>query len=311
MGQATQSAQQRSRRVVVREAGGPGSVEVVEVAVPEPGAGEVRVVIAGAAVNPVDLGVAGGVFHRLGMVDQPEYTGLGWDFAGTVDAVGPGVDLPVGARVAGFVDGFDRDFGSHAEHLIAPAANAAIVPDGVGLIEAATIPVNAGAAAHLVDLLGDAPSGARRLLVTGAAGAVGAHVLVLAREKGWDVTGLARPADETFVRGLGAEFTTELGAGWDVVADAAVLQERALGAVRDGGRFVGVQPSMPLAEERGITIEVIFVRPDGARLAELLARVASGDLPARVHATYPLADAADAYAAMAKGGVRGRIVLTP
>ncbi|MEU3191442.1 NADP-dependent oxidoreductase [Streptomyces sp. NPDC006992] len=303
--------QKTSRRAVVRAPSGPQSIETVDLPVAEPGPEEILVRIAAAAINPVDLGVAAGVFHRLGMIHQPHWTGLGWDFAGAVEAAGPGVELPVGTPVAGFLDGFDRDHGSHAEHLLVPAANAAVVPDGVDLVEAATVPLNATAAAQLVDLLGDAPSEARRLLVTGAAGAVGAHVAVLAQDRGWQVTGLARAADEPFVRGLGVDFATDLGQGWEAVADAGALQEPALKAVRDGGRFVGVQPAARLSEERGITVEVIFARPDGPLLARLLARVAAGELPARVHAVAPLDDAADAYQAMAKGGVRGRIVLVP
>lgn len=300
-----------SRRAVVRVPSGPDSIEIVDARVAEPGPGEIRVEVAAAAINPVDLGVAGGVFHRLGMVHRPEYTGLGWDFAGTVAAAGSGVDLEPGTRVAGFLDGFDRDHGSHAEQLLVPAANVAVVPDGMDLVAAATVPLNATAAAGLVDLLGVAPDEGRRLLVTGAAGAVGAYVAVLARDRGWQVTGLARPADEPFVRGLGAEFATDLGAGWDAVVDAAARQEPALRAVRDGGRFVGVQPAARLPEERGVAVEVVFARPDGALLARLLARVSSGELPARVHAVVPLAEAADAYRRMAGGGIRGRIVLVP
>lgn len=303
--------QMTTRRAVVRVPSGPKSIETVDVPVAEPGPGEIRVKIAAAAINPVDLGVAAGVFHQLGMVHQPDWTGLGWDFAGTVEAAGPGVDLPVGTRVAGFLDGFDRDHGSHAEHLLVLAANVAVVPDGVDLAAAATVPLNATAAAQIVDLLGDAPSQTRRLLVTGAAGAVGAYVAVLAQDRGWQVTGLARAADEPFVRDLGIDFATDLGQGWDAVADAGALQEPALQAVREGGRFVGVQPATRLPEERGITVEVIFARPDGPLLADLLARVAAGELPARVHAVAPLDEAADAYQAMAKGGVRGRIVLVP
>ncbi|MEU0601994.1 zinc-binding dehydrogenase [Streptomyces sp. NPDC006393] len=303
--------QMMSRRAVVRVPSGPQSIETVDVPVVEPGPAEIRVKIAAAAVNPVDLGVAGGVFHRLGLVHQPDYTGLGWDFAGTVDAAGPGVELRVGTRVAGFIDGFDRDHGSHAEHLVVAASNVAVVPDGMDLVEAATVPLNATAAAQLVELLGEAPSKARHLLVTGAAGAVGAHVAVLAQDRGWQVTGMARAADESFVRGLGADFATDLGQGWDAVADAGAVQEHALRAVRDGGRFVGVQPASRLPEERGIAVEVVLARPDGALLAGLLARVTTGELPARVHAVAPLDDAAGAYQAMAKGGVRGRIVLVP
>lgn len=96
------------RIAVVRTPAGPDSIEIVDVPLTEPGPDQVRVKVAAAAVNPVDLGVAAGVFHDLGLVDQPNWTGLGWDFAGTVEAVGAGVDLAVGTRVAGVVAGFDR-----------------------------------------------------------------------------------------------------------------------------------------------------------------------------------------------------------
>jgi len=84
-----------------------------------------------------------------------------------------------------------------------------------------------------------------------------------------------------------------------------------LALVRDGGLFVGVQPSAPPAEERGITIRAVSVTPDAARLAVLLERAARGELAARVHAELPLAEVADAHRAVAKGGVRGRFVLLP
>ncbi|SDJ60390.1 NADP-dependent oxidoreductase [Streptomyces indicus] len=299
------------RAAVVRTPAGPDSIEIVDVPLTAPGPGEVRVEIAAAGVNPVDLGVVNGVFHALGMVHQPEHTGIGWDFAGTIAAVGPGVELAVGTRVAGLVDGFDRDFGPYAEQLVIPAAQLAVVPDGLDLTVAATVPVNALAAAQLLDLLGDAPADGNRLLVTGAAGAVGAYTAALAPERGWRVTGLAREQDEEFVRSLGAEFTAAPERGWDAVADGAALQEAAVALVRDGGAFVGVQPSARPAAERGISVDVVVTHPDGARLGDLLARTAAGELPARVQAVLPLAQAAEAHRAMAKGGVRGRYVLVP
>jgi NADPH:quinone reductase-like Zn-dependent oxidoreductase len=299
------------RAAVIRTPGGPDSIEITDVPVAEPEPGEVRVRIAAAAVNPVDLGVAGGAFHAMGLISQPDHTGLGWDFAGTVIATGAGVDLAVGTRVAGLVDGFDRDFGTYAEQLIVPAANLAVVPDGLDLATASTVPLNGLAAAQLLDLLGDALGDGNRLLVTGAAGAVGGYVASLAQDGGWQVTGMARAEDEDFVRSLGAEFTTQAEPGWDAVADGAAMQEQALALVRDGGAFVGVQPSARPAAQRGIRVEVVVAHPDGPRLAGLLARTASGDLPARVHAVVPLDRVADAHRAMAKGGVRGRYVLKP
>ena len=299
------------RTAVVRTPAGPDSIEIIEVPVVEPGPGEVRVEIAAAPVNPVDLAVAAGFFHGMGLINQPERTGLGWDFAGTVVATGLGVDMAIGTRVAGMVDGFDRDFGTYAEQLVAPAANLAVVPDGLDLVAASTVPLNGLAAAQIVDLLGDAPTDGNRLLVTGAAGAVGGYVASLAQDRGWQVTGLARPQDGEFVRGLGADFTTHAEPGWDAVADAAALQERGLALVRDGGAFVGVQPSSEPATERGVTVAAVVAHPDGARLGELLDRTASGELLARVHAVVPLDQVVDAHRAVAKGGVRGRYVLKP
>ena len=297
------------RTAVVHTPAGPDSIEIIDVPVVEPGPGQVRVDIAAATVNPVDLALAAGVFHRLGLVHQPVHAGLGWDFAGTVTAAGPNVDLPIGSRVAGLVAGFDRDFGTYAEQLVVPASDTALVPDELDLATAATVPLNGLAAAQLVDLLGD--GGGRSLLVTGAAGAVGGYVIPLAQDRGWRVTGLARAGDEKFVRSLGADFTAQSTPGWDAVADGAVLQEQGVALVRDGGLFVGVQPGAAPAEERGVTVRVVVTQPDGARLAQLLDATASGHLPARVHAVVPLDAVAAAHRAVAKGGVRGRYVLQP
>lgn len=299
------------RAAVVRTPGGPESIEIVDAPLAEPGSGQVRVKVAAAAVNPVDLGVAAGVFHDLGLVNQPNWTGLGWEFAGMVESAGPGVDLAVGTRVAGVVAGFDRDYGTYAERLVVAVDDVAVVPDELDLSTASTVPLNGLTAAQILDLLGDPPAGGSRLLVTGAAGAVGGYLVVLAQDRGWKVTGLAREHDEEFVRGLGADFTADAEPGWDAVADAGAMQQAALALVRDGGQFVGVQPSAALPAERGIAVTAVVAHPDGPRLAGLLARAAVGRLPARVHAVLPLDHVADAHRAVAKGGVRGRFVVQP
>ncbi|WP_054812695.1 NADP-dependent oxidoreductase [Nocardia arizonensis] len=298
------------RTAVVRAPGGPDTIEIIDAPVAEPGPGQVRVRVAAAAVNPVDLAVADGVFHAMGLVHQSEYTGLGWDFAGTVEAVGAGVELTAGDRVAGMVAGFDRDFGTYAEQLVVAARDVAVVPDGLTPEAASTVPLNALTADQILDLLATPPAGGR-LLVTGAAGAVGGYLAALAPERGWRVTGSARTEDEGFVRGLGIDFTAHAEPGWDAVADAAALQGQALALVRDEGVFVGVRPGDVPPTERGITVRAVQAHADGTRLRELLARAAAGQLPARVHAVLPLDRVAEAHRAMAEGGIRGRYVLRP
>lgn len=299
------------RTAVVRVPNGPDSIEIIDVPVVEPGPGRIRVAVAAATVNPTDLGVAAGFFHTIGLVNQPEHTGLGWEFAGVVEAAGPGVELPVGTRVAGLVVGFDRDYGTYAEQIVVAATDVAPIPDGLDLPAAATVPLNGPAAAQVVDLLGDAPAGPGRLLVTGAAGAVGANVTVLARERGRHVTGLARTGDEEFVRGLGADFTTRAEPGWDAVVDPAQLDDQALALVRDGGAYVGVRPGLAPPAERGITVTTLLTSSDSARLAGLLTRAATGELPTRVHTVVSLDQAADAHRATAAGGLRGRYIIRP
>ena len=219
------------------------------------------------------------------------------------------MDLAVGTRVAGMVGGFDRDFGTYAEQLVVPAADVAVVPDGLDLVgrrrcrSTGWLPRRSSTCS--------ATARAARLLVTGAAGAVGGYVASLARDRGWQVTGLARAEDEEFVRSLGADFTADAEPGWDAVADGAVLQERAVALVRDGGRFVGVRPAVPPATQRGVTIAAVGVTRTAPDLAGLLARTARGELPARGAAIVPLDRVAEAHPAVAKGGVRGRYVLRP
>lgn len=297
------------RAAVVVAPGENDAIRLVDLPVVEPGPGQVRVRVEAATVNPVDVLVRGGVLHQAGVINQPEHTGLGWDFAGTVIGAGPDVGLAPGTRVAGLVGGLDRDFGTYAEELVLPAVDVAVVPDGLDLADAAAVALNAPTAAELVDLLGDGEG--RSLLVTGAAGAVGAYTVTFALERGWRVTGLARAADEEFVRDLGADFVSAPTGGWDAVADGAVMQDDAVALVRDGGIFIGVQPSFPPAPQRGVDIRVVAVAPDGERLSGILERTASGDLPARVVAVLPLDRYDEALAAVARGGVRGRYVLRP
>mgnify|MGYP003450166124 CR=1 FL=1 len=70
----------------------------------------------------------------------------------TIEPAKPGY---FGPGPAGLVDGFDRDFGTYAEQLVVAARDTALVPDGLDLVTAATVPLNGLAAAQLVDLLGD------------------------------------------------------------------------------------------------------------------------------------------------------------
>ncbi|WP_425276511.1 alcohol dehydrogenase catalytic domain-containing protein, partial [Streptomyces swartbergensis] len=136
------------RAVVVNSFGGPEAVEVVETEVPQPGAREVRIKVAAAALNPVDAGVRAGVFGGAG-----KRIGLGWDVAGTVDAVGVASSWSVGDEVVALDYGVVKPLGTHAEYVVVDTAAAALAPATVDPVRAATLPLNALTAVQALDLL--------------------------------------------------------------------------------------------------------------------------------------------------------------
>ncbi|MFF4342568.1 NADP-dependent oxidoreductase [Kitasatospora sp. NPDC001540] len=296
------------RAATVSRFGGPEAVEITEHPLPVPGEGQVRVEVKAAAVNPVDLAMRSGAFGGQGPV------GLGFDVAGVVDAVGPGVDWKPGERVFAVVTGHHKPLGTHAEHIVVAADILAPAPVSLDDVHAATLPLNATTASQLLDLLDLAPG--QSLLVVGANGGVGAHAVELAHQRGLKVTGVADAACEEFVRARGADHFLARGeaaepASFDGVLDTARLGAAALAAVRDGGVYGGVWPGSEPASERGIRVEAVSVRSDAALLADLARLADQGVLLTRVAGTYPLTAAAEAHARLAEGGLPGRIVLVP
>lgn len=310
------------RAVVVRSYGGPDALEVLDVPVPEPRRGQVRIRVEAAAVNPVDIATREGLMNvaRPGVIREREYVGIGWDVAGVIDAIGLDVTgLAAGDRVIGLRDRLDQPLGTYAEQVVLDAADVApaFSTDSVAM---STIPLNGLTAVQALDAL--ALRGGQTLLVTGAAGGLGGHGVELAAMRGLRVIAAAGDDDEKLVRGLGAaEFvprSAELAAavrdivpgGVDAVFDAAVLGYLALDAVRAGGAFAAFVGTGP-APVRGIRVLPVNIHAGGAALTELSRLAAAGKLTVRVAGTYPLAEAAKAHERLAAGGMRGRLVLIP
>ncbi|BCB89105.1 NADP-dependent oxidoreductase [Phytohabitans suffuscus] len=308
------------RAVTISEYGGPEVLRIDDQPLPEPGPGQLRVRVRAAPVHPVDLATRAGAFaDRLAV--RPPFV-PGWDLAGTVHAVGEGVTaFRPGDEVVGMRHWFHSGGGgTQAEYALLEAADTAAAPAGVEPAAAATLPLNALTAAQALDLAGLAAGGG--IAVTGAAGAVGAYAAQLAVHRGLTVYAVAGAQDEEFVRGLGAVFVPRAedvaaavraaaGGPVDAAFDPAFIGAPVLGAVRDGGTFVaGAGPLAP-PPERGIRTTGVEVEPDGERLATLVALAERGGLALRVAQTFPLAEAAVAHTLLSKGGVRGRLVLTP
>src|SRR2546421_10895558 len=129
------------RAVVVRSFGGPEALEIAEVPVPAPGPGQVRIRVEAAAVNPVDGATRGGYLTAF-TIDR-EVTGIGWDVAGVVDALGEGVSaFRVGDAVIALSDLVDKPLGTYAEAVLLDADAVAAAPTSATPVEAATLPLN-------------------------------------------------------------------------------------------------------------------------------------------------------------------------
>jgi NADPH:quinone reductase-like Zn-dependent oxidoreductase len=258
---------------------------------------------------------------RPGVIRERSQVGIGWDVAGVIDATGPDVTgFAAGERVIGLRDRLDLPLGTYAEQVVLDAADVARVPDGSDSMALSTVPLNGLTALQALGIL--APLAGQTVLVTGAAGGLGAFSVELAAMRGLRVIAAAGDDDEKLVRGLGAaEFvprSADLAAavrdlvpgGVDAVFDAAVLGYPALDAVRARGAFAAFVGTGPVPV-RGIRVVPVNIHADGAALAGLAGLAAAGKLTLRVADTYPLADAARAHERLQAGGVRGRLVLIP
>src|SRR3954452_20876437 len=296
------------RAVGITAPGGPEVLDVVDRLVREPEAGEVRIAVRAAAVNPTDIGL-----REYGGGDKlPAPWIPGMDAAGTVESVGDGVDrLNVGDEVMAAVMPRRDEGGAQAEQIVVPAASVVAIPEGATLEQAATLPMNGLTAMLGLELLG--LDEGRTLAVTGGAGLLASYVIPLAKEQGLRVIADARPADEDLVRGFGADEVVPRGEfppqSADGVYDTALLHEAVFGALRDGGALAVVRGWQPDETERGIRVEQVWVREvlERTEWLEELRRLASdGRLQLRVAAEFPPERAAEAQELMDGRGPRGR-----
>lgn len=309
-----------------------GGPEVLVTAqAPDPTAGPGQAVVQTAAV---DTGMLDLALRRAPSewfdVTVPYVLGSG--LAGTVREVGDGVDPSwVGRRVA---VGLTGPSGAAAERVAVDAASLVAIPDGVDVTTAVSLVHDAVTALALLD---DIPAGpGTRVLVTGANGGMGILLVQLLAAAGARVLGTARGAAKLdLVRAHGAEPVDVADRGWvervraevdelDVVLDGVggALGEAAFGLVADGGvfsahgaptgEFAEIDPDEAARRRvslRGITDVQIPTERSVELLRRALAEVAAGRLRPVIGATFPLAEAAAAHAAIEDRSLLGKVVL--
>lgn len=308
------------KAVRFHEYGDPTVLRYEDAEQPVPAAGQVRVRVAATSFNSVDGNIRGGFMRDPIPVVLPHTPGL--DVAGTVDALGDGVDgFQVGDQVIGFLP-MDRD-GAAAEFVLAPADVLTAAPRSVSLADSAALPVVGLTARQALFDHGQLRSG-QRVLINGAGGAVGGYAVQLAKGAGAHVIATASTRSGDAVKAAGADevvdhtatpVTAAVTEPVDLVLNLAPVDPAELAAlvtlVRPGGAVVNTTVWMPAPsdEARGVRGIDLYVRSDAGQLAELVGQVDRGELRIDVAERVPLAELAALHARAAEGAVHGKVVV--
>lgn len=286
---------------------------------PAPGAGQVLVRVAATSFNPVDDHIRAGVMAEMLPIALPYVPGI--DLAGTVAELGADVTgLEIGDRVVAMLP-LDSAGGA-AEYVLAPAESLAPAPRTIELVDAAALPLTGLAAWQTAfELAGLKPG--QTVLINGAGGAVGSLVVQLAVDAGAHVTAVDAPQHADRLRGYGADRVAaplDLAAGpaavggpFQVVVNHVRVSPEELARltdyVADGGVAASTAGPVPEDPARGVRSASLWVRSDGAQLAELVAKVDAGTLKVHVAAHRPVAELAAVHADAGAGRLSGKTVL--
>jgi NADPH:quinone reductase-like Zn-dependent oxidoreductase len=297
-------------------------VRLVEAAQPRPGRGQVLVRVQYAAINPLDCKLVEGEFRRLFKSKPP--AGIGTEFSGTVEALGPGVAMPkIGTPVVGFINPTARPPGA-LQQFVAVDAKDVLAVDAVDLDTACTLPV-AGVAALQMCRLGEVKGG-QRVLVHGAAGGVGSFAVQIVRLLGGKpvATGsrLSQPVLATLEPEAVVNYATQRVSAWggpfNVVLDcASTLGDADIGELMpNGGRYVRTLPAFPsvlldpvLNATRPVKRFTLKLKPNTEDVRTLLNWMRRGMLKPLISERVALANAIAALDHLQAGRAQGKLVV--
>ncbi|SHN04639.1 NADP-dependent oxidoreductase [Actinacidiphila paucisporea] len=299
------------RAVVIDEYGGPEVLRVVEVAEPVAGAGQVRVRVRSAGVNPVDVKQREGFFAAVARARFP--LRLGNEYAGTVDQVGDGVrDFAVGDDVLGSATGQ-----CYADLVVIEAADVVAKPASLSWDAAGGLPAVGQTAYTALEQIGGVGDG-ETLLVHAAAGGVGTVAVQIARLRGATVIGTASEGNHDYLRSLGA---VPVAYGPGLVDRVRALAPGGVDAALDavGGDATAVSLALVADRHRiGTTIDAAaaethgFLRVGGRTtpgLRQLAEWCGTGAVVLPSVTGYPLDQVAAAHRHVGTGHTRGKVVL--
>jgi NADPH:quinone reductase-like Zn-dependent oxidoreductase len=296
--------------VVVTGYGSPDVLQVTEIEVPAPGEGQIRIAVKAAGVGPTDLAIRAGHLQAVFPLSDPAV--LGFEAAGTVEAVGPGVSgVSIGDDVAVLLPAL----GGYAE--VALASRWVPKPASVSWADAAALPASAEAAIGVLDEL--QVTAGDTLLILGAAGSVGLLAIQLAVARGATVLGAVREDDFATVAGLGAapvaygpDLLSAVRASAprvDAVLDAAGRGGLAQALELTGGPHRVISLSDPHAADFGVRLSAPTPQRAPKALDLAMGLLEAGQLRLKAQVTAPLAQAGEVHRQLESGELRAKVAL--
>ena len=310
------------RAVGFKKFGDPEVLEVIDVPEVSAGEGEIRIKNYASAVNPTDIVSRSGLIKQF-IKDFSLPCVPGMDVAGEVDEVGNGVEtgIKVGDKVMAMVMP-NKLHGAYREQLILDQNAVVKAPEGFSHFETSTLPMNGLTARLSLDLLNLKKGNI--IAVTGGPGAYGGYVIQLAKADGLNVLADSNEKDIQLLKDLGVDhiipreknFVEEVRKifpnGVDGIADGALLNEKAVGAVKDNGSFTSVRNFIG-EPQRNINFTATWVSEyncDFEKLNKLRQQVEDGLISLRVADIVTPENAAEAHRRLDAGGTRGRMVIS-
>jgi enoyl reductase len=300
------------RGITFSRYGGADVLELSDIEVGHPGAGQALVAVRAAGVQPSDAATRRGDFAAWNPVSF--HCQLGKEFAGVIEEVGEGVDADrVGTAVVGF-----QPLACLAEALVVGIDQFVPKPDGMPWADAGALSASGQTADTALDTLGVYEGDT--VLIHAAAGGVGSFAVQLAQVRGASVIGAASPANHQYLRDLGAipvaygpgledrvrEVAREgVSASLDAIGGEAL--EISTGLVSDRSR-IGTLTDWGNGARLGI--QVIGPQRSAERLGRLVELYERRQLCVSIWKTLPLDQTAAALTAVETGHVRGKVVVT-
>jgi len=301
------------RSILLRDYGGETAARVADSPEPTAGAGQVLVRVHAAGINALDWKVRQGDVRDAFPLRLPAVLGI--ELAGVVEALGAGVSrFRVGDRVMGPLGGL----GAYADHVAVDEARLAPTPAGLSDVEAAAIPVAALAAWQSLHFAGPVGVGSR-VLVHGAAGALGGFAVQFARQAGAFVVGTAGAGDLDDVRSLGADLAIDYRSQRfeEIVGDIDLVLAYAGGDVIDrswavlkptGAMVATASPEILARTPLGRQGHWFVMAPDAALLERLAGDIARGALKSRIGGVVAFEDIPAAIERSRVGARSGKVV---